>query len=322
MLLDHRMARMEDGHEFFQTFFASQLDRADLREHVAFEWRTLTGHPASLTMIVEDSDRTEESKIVGIGQLLFVRDSFVHWAKTEMPPHAVYHAARTLPDGTAPLLTEKEIREANSGPGLNGFISRWTWEQTRATADEQQTIREFMYQSFLIYARQYRYKEVLIAAIGDIPYQRCLKAGYRLLNDHADYYRERPLPAGEAPGYILGITREQALMDEVTLACLAFGYSPPRFYFGPQVQEQLRLAVEQGMTDEQISQSLNDRLDTVKKRWLRLYIEVEDIMPQLWAPMTGGQRGREKRRALIGYLRDHPEELRPIVQRRKPQRQR
>ncbi len=51
--------------------------------------------------------------------------------------------------------------------------------------------------------------------------------------------------------------------------------------------------------------------------WVSIYCRVEDYMPELicdplQSDIPAGGRGKEKRRRLLAYLRDHPEELRPV----------
>ncbi len=60
-------------------------------------------------MVVEDLDQLIGERMVGLAQLLFVSDEFVTWVQADMPPHAVYFAARSMPDGSAPLLSANEI---------------------------------------------------------------------------------------------------------------------------------------------------------------------------------------------------------------------
>ena len=62
---------------------------------------------------------------------------------------------------------------------------------------------------------------------------------------------------------------------------------------------------------------LGKSLPAIKKMWISIYRRVEDCLPELIPdplrsdiPATG--RGREKRRHLLAYLREHPEELRPV----------
>ena len=59
-------------------------------------------------------------------------------------------------------------------------------------------------------------------------------------------------------------------------------------------------------------------LPTIKKTWLSIYSRVDDRIPDLIAGieqsgLRNGRRGREKRRNLLAYLRNHPEELRPVL---------
>jgi hypothetical protein len=51
--------------------------------------------------------------------------------------------------------------------------------------------------------------------------------------------------------------------------------------------------------------------------WVSIYQRVEDCLPELIgdplrSDLPASGRGREKRRRLLAYLREHPEELRPV----------
>ena len=69
--------------------------------------------------------------------------------------------------------------------------------------------------------------------------------------------------------------------------------------------------------DEHLAGALGTSLPAVKKTWVSIYCRVEDHLPSLvpesvQSDSTAGVRGREKRRRLLAYLREHPEELRPV----------
>ena len=73
----------------------------------------------------------------------------------------------------------------------------------------------------------------------------------------------------------------------------------------------------EGWTDEELAAKLGKSLPTIKKTWRSAYQRVEAKLPGLELSQTGpgtteSKRGREKKRRLLGYLRDHPEELRPF----------
>ena len=78
-------------------------------------------------------------------------------------------------------------------------------------------------------------------------------------------------------------------------------------------------------SDEEIAALLDVTLSTVKKRWASIYDCVAEQQPEALPEAGGGAipapqtRGQEKRRHLLSYLRQHPEELRPCGKKPKPQ---
>lgn len=78
-----------------------------------------------------------------------------------------------------------------------------------------------------------------------------------------------------------------------------------------------------GATDEQLTEMLEVSLPAIKKMWISIYHRVENCLPELISdPLPGDTpasgRGKEKRRRLLAYLREHPEELRPISRAARP----
>ena len=68
-------------------------------------------------------------------------------------------------------------------------------------------------------------------------------------------------------------------------------------------------------TDEELAASMDVSLPTVKKMWLSVYRRVAKTLPALGTddaePDASTRRGKEKKRRLLAYLREHLEELRP-----------
>jgi hypothetical protein len=88
----------------------------------------------------------------------------------------------------------------------------------------------------------------------------------------------------------------------------------PRFGFQRGEQRLLELALL-GWSDEEIASEFGLALDTVHKRWRRIYQRVEDSGSPPWTDRSTScqvVRGPEKRRRLLAHLQHHLEELRPF----------
>ena len=79
--------------------------------------------------------------------------------------------------------------------------------------------------------------------------------------------------------------------------------------------QELLLAALDGLTDGQLADVLDLKLPALKKRWASLFDRVGRVRPDLVPQSdreTPDTRGPQKRHRLLAYLREHPEELRPL----------
>jgi hypothetical protein len=95
-----------------------------------------------------------------------------------------------------------------------------------------------------------------------------------------------------------------------------FLYAPPQFGFSRSGQRLLSSALEGG-TDEEVSDKLGISIFAVKKTWPVIYDRVAACLPGLvpansQTDVWTQNRGKQKKQRLLSYLREHPEELRPV----------
>jgi len=97
-----------------------------------------------------------------------------------------------------------------------------------------------------------------------------------------------------------------------------FVYEQPQCGFRRSEQRLLISALEGG-TDQELADALEISLSAVKKMWRSIYDRVGACLPKLLphskTDLEPSERGHEKRRRLLAYLRDHPQELRPVSRR-------
>lgn len=121
---------------------------------------------------------------------------------------------------------------------------------------------------------------------------------------------------------MIGLTREIERRRPGSWAGTLFSHEPPLFGFSASEQRLLLTALGGG-TDEYLSNQLGISLSAVKKTWRSIYERVSVCIPELSSRTLRAEsckldRGREKKQHLLAYLREHPEELRPVS--RKPPR--
>ena len=327
MKLSHRAMRPEDISECVDIVANHPVigpRYGPMIEHLAAAWLSLLQCEAAATMVVR-ADEGSRAPVCFVGVSVFLRDNFVGELKT--PPHfwvGPELTKRMMVERASPLLTGKQLRDANSRDGMNLVV----WEGcARPGYEAHSELHRYMMAVFIEEHQGYLWKEVF-AAQSETPdrLEATLKTGGALWDVDAGGYtsklRKDPTEIVRDP-HILGITRELEAKRPGDWAGswvgALFDYHPPMLGFNRSEQRMLSCAVP-GATDEQLAEALETSLSVVKKMWISIYRRVEDYLPELVAnplpsesPASG--RGREKRRRLLAYLREHPEELRPVSRR-------
>ncbi|MBL8212653.1 MAG: hypothetical protein JNK87_18205 [Bryobacterales bacterium] len=121
-------------------------------------------------------------------------------------------------------------------------------------------------------------------------------------------FRRYPLPSG-AEGHLFCFTRADAATRPGNPLAPLMKFQPPRLGFTRAQQRLLAFAIHD-VPDRLAATQLAVTEAAIKKRWRSIYDRVEQIDTRL-APVTCS--GPERRRMLLLYLRQHPEELRPYA---------
>ncbi|MBS0433168.1 MAG: hypothetical protein JSS21_12310 [Proteobacteria bacterium] len=286
-------------------------------EDLARAWRRLLGSAAVTHAVFEQLDRNR-ARIVGVGFSVFVRDEFMREIKT--PPLAWVgpELAKRVAGRDSPVLTDDEVRDANSGEGLSEVV----WEGT-GTPEFARTMAFYhhLVGAYVEAHRGFLLKEMITAQAESAERLRWVVEAGGLHWDAARQCYEttssEPPETIAAQPHLVGITRELESVRPGSWIGTLFDYHPPRFGFS-RGEQQLLLAALSGPcgTDRELAASLGLSLPTIKKMWNSIYLRVAARDPELvpdpaHAESGTGERGPEKRRRLLAYVREHPEELRP-----------
>ena len=282
-------------------------------------WLSLIERDASRAAVFY-ADDGPHAPICFFGDTAVVHDDFVREMKT--PPHFWIgpELTRRIAGGESPILSSKEFREANSRGGLNLVC----WENCpRSGYETNGELHRYMMSVFLQLHQGYLWKEVIANQPENSDRLGFLLSSGALLWDplageYTSTLREDPHEIVHNP-HIFGLTREMELARRRGWSGrwvgALFDYRAP--VLGLTLNEQRLVACAlRSATDEQLAGMLGITLPTVKKMWVSVYRRVGDHLPKLMpdpsrsdVPASG--RGKEKRRRLLAYLREHSEELRP-----------
>jgi hypothetical protein len=255
-------------------------------------------------------------KLHGVGFSVFVTDKFLAEAKTPPLFWLGPEIARRVARGDSPLLTEKQVADANSGGGLNVVVCQTGFDPDNMDRPEATVVAAT---SFIENHRGFRLNETVVQAESANHLAGVLNFG-ALLYSHTDGgYRGLKRPNHQqiaTQPHLAGTTRETATRHMGSWLASLYLCGGPRLGFS-RSEQRLLLAALDGKTDEELSDALGISLFAVKKFWRAIYTRAADGLPGLVpraeseeAPVQN--RGKEKRRPLLAYLREHPEELRPF----------
>jgi hypothetical protein len=273
------------------------------------------GCDAAVTIVFEELQKSN-TRFVGAGMAVFVSDDFLRAVKSAPSFWIGPELAKRIARGASPLLSNSEVRDANSTVGLNLVV----WHDSSHPEDLQRAeVGTAAMNAFDESFRGYRLREIVAQA-------DCFEHLWIMRNAGGLYFDRIRQRYGDFPKVSkddfsaeprrVGMTRELALTHGASWVGSLFLHKPPQFGFRRGEQRQLRAALA-GRTDEELSDGLGCSPSAVKSNWRTIYDRVAAHRPDLVPDRSrvDGQahgRGKQKKQRLLDYLREHPEELRPV----------
>jgi len=279
-------------------------------------WQGLIGCEAMGTAVFEEVDGAQITTW-GVGVGIFVHDDFVRELKTPPLFWVGPELAKRVVRGDSPILSDNDVREANSKEGLNLLV----WEACPIPEfAKRPDAYHLMMTAFIDLYRGFLCKEAITSQAESAERLQWSIDGGGLLWDAAQgrYVRSLGKDLAEVfrEPHIVGTT------PEVESGRLGSGVGPLFDYHRPELgfsrgEQRLLLAALPGRTDEELCRELGTSVPTVKSMWRTIFNRTASRLPELFPDhlqmdARNAERGKEKRRHLLAYLREHPEELRPV----------
>ncbi|MGC4072769.1 MAG: hypothetical protein QM760_09655 [Nibricoccus sp.] len=314
MRLSHRPARPDDFSHCFDLMCEAHAYEPALRRQIPKIWTDWLAEGVFTADVIEDHVPGKGTRPVGLGASVCVSDAFAaELVEKRGQPFARAELTRRHLAGEKIVLNREEMRAANRDGGLNLFFINDAVSHLELT-DEQRLESDAEWGEALSELRGCHIKSMFLEIYGVKKRTWCLRCGLLPFNDYEAHWEKnaRSLPPEDRQPFLMGLRREDALRTPGTHASFLFMHVPPQFGFSTRQQELLRNALD-GSTDDDLSEQLNVSASGIKKRWISIYDQVSSTMPG-WLERgaeNAAARGSEKRRHLLNYLRQRPEELHP-----------
>lgn len=267
-----------------------------LQDRVLFHSETWAKVPALLADLIERRvvlpgviEDTETGRPVFFGATAWTRPSSVASLLSQGPGLFRDAILRSEAKGKRILLSQRELRIANTSGDLALVHLAGCPESADFTQARAEEVHRLANQFFVQVHSGYRIAQfwqenhapeaaIFLAAVGmtktwEVP----VKSGFATL------YR---------------FTRDEAMVAPNSPLAYLMRYPEPRLGFSPAQQRLLELALLDH-SDATAAEQLGISVEAVRKRWRAIH-----------SRHTFGT-GKDQRRPLLGYLRLHPEELRP-----------
>ncbi len=278
-------------------------------------WQELLQHPGFNADVIEDVSAPLGRRIHAIGMAVALDDRWQRRMRDTPPPWITQQLYAELLRGETRPPSEREMAQANAATGDDEGVSFMVlhYQQCNMDVNDPQAVA------------------VISAGVAAM---RTAHAGHRVREifqeawqpEHAYMHSiglvqrsaHNPAAQGAQPHTVpelFALRRDEALRKLPGFQIREiFEHCAPIFGFRGAEQRLLRRALSDE-PDELIATLLDVSQHTLKKLWRSIYERVEDRFPSLLADAaadaTEGVRGPEKRRTLMRYLRQHPEEIRP-----------
>jgi len=272
-------------------------------------WTNLLHQPSFNADILEDIGADGGSRLLAMGMSIALCESWQDRLASSPPYCAAAEVYRGLYDGSFAPLSDAELGVLNASGRVAFLVLHYSQRIVDMSDPDTINLLQVAMNAFRTTHSGYRLSRLYQEGVGEeLTYMASM--GFMPCHPDRTYANDQPV--------LCGLSYEDALTRlPGTPVRDAFQFTPPVIGFSASERRLLRLAV-MDISDERIGDELGLSGNTIKKLWRSIYQRVSDRLPALFADDQGGlqgadmsARGPEKRRVLIPYLRQHPEELRP-----------
>ena len=273
--------------------------------------KILNDSDACIASLVEKID-PDSSEIVGFGLAVFVISSFADSMLANPQPGLNAGIIESIDAGKSVIPAYRYLQTANAAATLDHVVMYSCEKPGALNSNEIGLVRNQLARAYLDSFVGYRLRRMLYEIVDEYEFEKI--KGYRGLRivkrlSTSNVSGTAALWIGSRA--LCEATAESFSDDPASVAARPFIDRPqPMLDFSPS-QKRLLLAALRGAENAELADSLCRTPAAIKRTWAGIFEKCIRHRPALLPTSEGSLRGLQKRHKVMGYIREHPEEMRP-----------
>jgi hypothetical protein len=269
-------------------------------------------------LIYEEIGLTGVERLQSFGMTLMVSDDFALHLRSGARAFAANEVYMNLSFSKEHVLTRNEVAKANAGSGLNLMILHNPLRHRSPHDPRLSAIMPTGLAGFQFAHGGYNVKSILWEVYGSFLATSLASGGYSLVDNFSDQAEIQLIEEGRRPflmGQIRSHGNDQPYQSESLLLNVQ---TKPLLRLTPTQQRLLKHAFFE-LDDRELGQALDVSLNSIKQIWQGIFGKARQHLPEVFLEANASdpdseqdmKRHHSPRRAVLNYVRQHLEELRP-----------
>jgi hypothetical protein len=272
----------------------------------------------SLTFLVyEDLNAKPDQRLVSCGLSVMVSDEFAALLRAGAGPWAAQLLYTEAGFDSRYVLGRREIARANARRSLNLFVLHNPLRYRDPNDEKLAKIMPVGLAGFQYAHDGYNLQRLIWEVYGESLANVLLSTGYRLLDPFNNSAPANALPSSKRPMLVARLREDSTEPGYNADQMMLSSYTVPRLGLTPAQQRLVKLALLE-YDEHELERVLGISRNAIKQSWRGIYERTKEALPHAFADTEDPARRVSQRRAVLSYLRQHMEELRPFERRMQP----
>jgi DNA-binding CsgD family transcriptional regulator len=261
-------------------------------------------------LVYEDLQAPVGERLVSVGMSVMVSDAFVHLLRAGAGPYAAQLLYTESGFDERFVLSRREIAKANAHRALNLFVLHNPLRYRDPKDPKVARIMPVGLAGFQYAHDGYNLRRLIWEVYGEFYANALASAGYRTLDPFTHSAQANAVSPASRPYLMARLADDEQPPGYAADQMMLSSFLVPTLRLTASQQRLARLALLE-YDDIELERALGVSRNAIKQTWRGIYDKAKTVLPNAFES-HGEERRASPRRAVLNYLRQHMEEVRPF----------